>query len=47
MEVQDMAKIMYTLMGDLGINEKTPTCNLCYKPCDNQYGHNPAPLDFW
>ena len=46
MEVQDMAKIMYTLMADLGINEKTPTCSLCYKPCDCRHGHNPAPLDF-
>ena len=33
-------------MADRGINKKTPTCNLCYKPCENRYGNNPAPLDF-
>ena len=46
MEVQDMAEIMYTLMADLGINKKTPTCNLCYKPSETCHGNNPAPLDF-
>ena len=43
--VEDMAEVLYSLMAELGINEKTPTCCLCAKPCDCPYGHDPQPLD--